>query len=171
MRLSSTLLAMLALAGSAAAGLNRSYLVPVYEACPGSGNCFPPKRASSYTFDSAVLYSSPKPYTGPGKLALVLAVKGLRDAAGNLVTGTLELRVTRPRVTLLTQGVGTLGETSPFVPDTVYSLPVTNGSGRRRFNTPADTPTEGFVANTFAAPVLYDPEGKELASTGTQSKP
>jgi hypothetical protein len=164
----------LVLPALATAKMNRSYMVPVYEACPGSGNCFPPVRASSYTFDSVVLYSSAQPYTAAGKLALMVVVKGLKDASGAPVTGTLKLRVPGSRITILTQSIGTLGETSPLVPETVYDVPVENGSTPRkgaRFNTPESTPESGLIVNTFAAPILFDPDGKELASTGTQTKP
>jgi len=173
MRLTSSLV-LAALVGfvatASAGGLNRNFLVPVYAACPGSGNCTPPTRASAYTFDSIILFSSQQPYTGPGKLALMVAVKGLKDGNGSPVTATLQLRVPRGRTTIVGV-IGTLGETSPLVSDTVYEVPVSNGSGRARFVTPDVTPEHGLVANTFAAPVLYDPDGKELASTGAQSKP
>jgi hypothetical protein len=162
---------LLVAASSASAALNRSVMVPVYAACPGSGNCFPPVRESPYTFDAIYLYSSPQPYTGPGKLALMVVVKGLRDGAGNLANARLTLRVAAGRITILTQGVGTLGETSPLAPDTVYAFDVKNGAARARFRTPEETPSRGLVVNTLAAPVLYDPDGKALASTGTQTKP
>lgn len=155
-----------ALAASASAGLNRAYLVPAYVACPGSGNCFPPVLASTYTFDSIILYSSPKPYSAPGKLALQITIKGLKDAAGAPVTATLQLR-TRSRVTIPT--LGTLGETSPLA-ETVYLVPVVNGGGKARFPLPDITPP-GLVANSFSSPVLYDPEGNELATTGTRARP
>jgi hypothetical protein len=164
----------LALPALATAKLNRSYLVPVYVACPGSGNCFPAVRASTYTFDSIALYSSAQAYTAAGKLALMVVVKGLKDASGAPVTGTLKLRVPRSRITILTQSIGTLGETSPLVPETVYDVPVQNGATPKhgaRFDTPDSTPESGLVVNTFAAPILFDPDGNELASTGTQTKP
>jgi hypothetical protein len=164
---------VLALPALATAKLNRSYMVPVYAACPGSSNCFPPVLTSAYTFESIALYSSAQPFTSKGKLALMVVVKGLKDASGAPVTGTLKLRVPGSRITLLSQGVGTLGETSPLVPETVYDVPIENGSTPRhgaRFDTPDSTPDTGLVVNTFAAPILYDPDGNELASTGTQTK-
>jgi hypothetical protein len=171
---------VLVLAATASAGLNKSIMVPVYEECVGAGNCFPPKRASSYTFDSITLLSSQKPYTAPGKFSLAVIVKGLKDASGNPVTGTLTLRIAPGRVTILSQNLGTLGEA--FSPETVYPVIVKNGEGKPRlgpcdektspcFRTPAVTPEHGLIVNTFSAPVLYDPEGKPLASTGAQSKP
>jgi hypothetical protein len=101
-------------------------------------------------------------------------VKGLKDANGAPVTGTLKLRVPSSRITILSQSIGTLGETSPLVPETVYDVPVENGSTSRkgaRFTTPDSTPESGLIVNSFAAPILYDPDGKELASSGTQTKP
>ena len=53
-------------------------------------------------------------------------------------------------------------------------MPVQNGATPKhgaRFNTPDSTPESGLVVNTFAAPILFDPDGHELASTGTQTKP
>src|SRR5215472_7715621 len=80
------------------AGLNRSFMVPAYDDCPGSQNCNPPTRSSSYTFDSIVLYSSPQPYIAANKLSLRLVVKGLRDSAGRPVTGTVTLKSGQSRV-------------------------------------------------------------------------
>lgn len=164
-------LAVLAAAGAASAGRNKNFMVPVYAACPGSGNCFPPTLESSYTFESIVLTSSQQRYTGPGKFALGIVVKGLRDAAGAPVTADLELRVSPGRVTILTNSVGTLGETSPLSPEAVYVVPVRGGNAKAKFDTPGETPSSGLVVNSFDAPVLYDPDGKPLASTGTQAKP
>ncbi len=165
-----TPLLVLALAAAAAGGgLNRSYLVPVYDACPGTGNCPMPTRSSPYTFDEAVLYSSSKPYTGPNKVALVVAVKGVKDGTGAPFTGTLVVKVPAGRTTIL-GSIGTLGDASPLIGDTVYPVAVTHGDGRGRFTTPPETPASGLVVNSFAAPVLYDPDGKPLASTGTRTK-
>jgi hypothetical protein len=169
-----SLLAIVLLAGcvtiASAGQLNRNYLAPVYDACPGSGNCNPPTRTSSYTFDTIIMQSSAQQFTGPGKLALAVTVKGLKDATGAPATGTLQLRVPTGRTTIIGV-VGTIGETSPLLSETVYDVPVKNGVGRGRFTTPDVTPEHGLVVNSFGSPVLYDPEGKALASTGTQSKP
>ena len=161
---------LLGLPAVAAAGLNRNYLVPAYEPCPGSGNCNPPTRSSTYTFDQVVLSSSNQQYSGPGKLALGITIKGLKDAGGTPFTGTVVLKVGRSRVTILTNGVGTLGETSPLAPETVYVVQVKAGNARARFKTPDETPTSGLVVNSFDAPVLYDPEDKPLATTGTRTR-
>jgi hypothetical protein len=155
----------------AAGALNRNYLVPAYDACPGSGNCNPPTRSSPFTFDSIILYSSAKPYTGPGKLALQVRIKGLKDGSGSLFTGTVKLSVGKSRVTILTNNVGTLGETSPLVPDTTYNIPVENGAARFKYNTPDNTPERGLVVNSLGTPTLTDPDGNAIATTGTQGKP
>ena len=164
------LLGLLLAPAVAGAGLNRTFLVPAYEACPGAGNCNPPTRSSPFTFDQVVLYSSPAPYTGPGKLALQLKIKGLRDGSGTLFNGTVQLRVGASRVTILTNSVGTLGETSPLLPSDSYTIQVSNGSARFKYKTPSDTPKTGLVVNSLGTPTLYDPDGKAIATTGTQTK-
>ena len=163
------LLLLVAAVPASAGGLNRTVLVPVYQKCP-AGNC-PPVRASSYTFDQMYLYSPRAPYSGPGKLALMIQVKGLKDASGALVTGQLTVKIPASRVTILSQGIGTIADGSPLAEQPPYVVDVKNGSARAKFVTPDSTPEHGLVVNTFGAPVVLDPEGKELASTGTQSKP
>jgi hypothetical protein len=155
-----------------AGGLNKSILVPVYVRCPGSGNC-QPARASSYTFDAMYLYSSRQTYSGPNKLALMIQVKGLKDANGSLLTGKITVVVPSSRVTILPSGggFGTFGDNSPLSAQPPYVVDVKNGSARAKFLTPDTTPEHGLVVNSFGSPIVYDPEGKELASTGTQSKP
>ena len=170
-RSSSAILALVLCAAPASAAMSRSIMVPVYAPCPGSGNCFPPQLASTYTFEKVYLYSSAQPYTGPGKIALMVVVKGLRDASGAAANVRLQLRLPPSRITIFGNSVGTLGETSPLSPETIYNVDVKNGDARARFRTPDTTPERGLVVNTFAAPVLYDPEGNPLASTGTQAKP
>lgn len=165
------LVAVLALGSTATAGQNKNYMAPVYAACPGSGNCNPPTLESTYTFDTIILSSSQQRYISAGKFALGITIKGLKDAGGNPVTANLELRTGASRITILSQGVGTLGETSPLAPETVYVVAVKNGSAKAKFNTPDNTPANGLVVNSLGSPILYDPEGKPLASTGTQSKP
>jgi hypothetical protein len=152
------------------AAMNRSFLVPAYEECKSAaGNCITPTRSSSYTFDSIALYSSAKPYSAPKKTALIVVVKGLKDPAGSPVTGQIQFDTGTSRVTILGL-VGTLTDNSPLVPHT-YAISVTNGSAHFRYATPSDTPDHGLVVNTLTAPVVYDPDGKPLARTGTQSKP
>ena len=171
-RASILLLFVVAVTAHAGGGLNKSALVPVYARCPGSGNC-PPVLASSYTFDEMYLYSPRKKYSGPGDLALMIKVKGLKDANGTPVTGQITVSVPATRVTILQSGggLGTFGDTSPINQQAPYVVEVKNGSARKPFLLPASTPPNGLVANSFGAPIVYDPEGKELASTGSRSKP
>lgn len=167
MRVMLPVLVALALPVVAAAGMNRNFLVPVYEPCD-TFTC-PARRVSQYTFDTIVLSSSQQQYTAPNKLALALSIKGLKDPTGNLVNATVELKVSVGRIT---QSGVTFMDDSPslqaFTPR--YLIEVKNGKGRARFKTPDTTPA-GLVVNTFSSPVLLDPEGKPLASTGTQAKP
>lgn len=162
---------LLALPVAATAKLNRNYMVQVYAPCPGSGNCLPAVLASPYTFDSVVLYSSPLQFTSAGKLALKIVVKGLKDPSGALFTGTIQLRVPANRVTILAPlNIGTLGETSPLAAETVYTVRVTRGAANERFNTPPETPEAGLRVNSLGSPILYDPDGNPLASSGTRTK-
>ena len=167
MRLLSLLVLALWFSTTAQAGMNRNYLVPYYDPCPGPGVCNPSTRPSSYTFDAVTLSNSRARYILPGKLALAVSIKGLKDGNGTPVTGTVQLRVTNR---LVLSNLGTVGETSPLS-ETVYSISVTNGNGRAAFKTPPETPTTGLVVNTITSPILYDPDSKPLASTGTQAKP
>jgi hypothetical protein len=172
MRLASlvAVLGLLVAREAAAGALNRTYLVPAYEECP-SGNCFPPTRSSPFTFDSIVLYSSAQQFSGPGKLALQVRIKGMKDGTGAPFTGTVTLNVGRTRVTILTNSIGTFADDSPLVPSTPYEIDVKNGAGRFKYDTPDNTPKNGFVANSLGTPTLFDPDGKAIATTGTQSKP
>lgn len=153
-----------------AGGLNRTYLVPAYDACP-AGNCFPPTRSSPFTFDQIILYSSAQPYSGPGKLALQVRIKGLKDGTGAPFTGTVTLNVGKSRVTILTNSIGTFADDSPFVPIVPYEITVKNGAGRFKYSTPDETPANGLIVNSLGTPTLLDPDGKAIATTGTQSKP
>jgi hypothetical protein len=153
----------------ASAGLNRAYLVPVYAPCLTGGNCVNPTFASKYTFDTAILYSTTQRYSGPGKLALVVVVKGLKDPSGAPFTGRITLSTGTSRVTIVGL-VGTLADDSPLAEQPPYAIDVKNGTGRLRYLTPDDTPDTGLVVNSLTAPILYDPDGNPLASTGTRTK-
>ena len=163
-RTSLVAIALLVCASTASARLNRAVLVPAYAPC-ASSSC-QPRLASPYTFESVYLYSSPQAYSGPGKLALMVVVKGLKDASGNPVSGRLLLKLPPSRITLLGQGV-TLADSDVLQPP--YPVDVKNGSGRARFETPDST--RNLIVNSLGSPVLLDPEGNELATTGTQAKP
>jgi hypothetical protein len=148
-------------------------MVPAYDDCPGSQNCNPPTRSSSYTFDSIVLYSSPQPYIAANKLSLKVVVKGLRDSAGRPVTGTITLSSGQSRVTIVGL-LGTIGDKSPLQAvsgEVKYPVQVTNGNGSASFTTPNSTPAHGLITNSITPPVLYDPAGQPLATTGARSRP
>jgi hypothetical protein len=168
MPIRATLLLLVVAAVPASAGLNRTPLVPVYVKCPGSGNCRP-VRASSYTFDSMYLFTPRSPYTAANKLAIMIQVKGLKDANGVPVNGQITVVIPPSRITILSS-LGTIGETSDLGQQAPYVVNVKNGSARAKFPS-GDIIPPGLVVNTFGAPVVLDPEGKELASSGTQSKP
>lgn len=170
----SLLLVLVALDSLCAAG-SRSTLVPTYRPCETS--VCPPVRTSRFTFESAVLISAGSRYTGPGKLAFTIVLKGVRDKAGTLVTtdpndpaDDFRVRIPESRVTLL-QGslVGTLapGLSGP----TVYRFDVRNGAARKRFLTPDETPERGFVAESTGVPVVVDPDGNDFAVVGVQARP
>ena len=163
-------LALLLLPAVAGAKFNRTFLVPAYDACPGSSNCNPPKLSSVYTFDSIAFLSPADGFIAPGKLTLMIIVKGLRDGSGNLVNGTITANAGSQRVTILGL-TGTLGDTSPLAYQPPYVIEIKNGSGRYGYKTPDITPKTGMVVNALGAPVIYDPDGKLLATTGARSKP
>jgi hypothetical protein len=174
MRLS-TFILLLCAAGSASAGMNRTSMVPAYAACH-VGVCTPTLE-STFHFDDVTLFSSQAKYTGPGKLALMIDIKGLRDASGALVTtdpgndaDDFLVVIPESRTTLLSGAlVGTL---SPGIAgDQVYRLDVTKGHVRKRFATPDITPEHGLVTQVLGNPMLLDNEGNPLAVTGARSKP
>jgi hypothetical protein len=157
------------------AGMNRSYMVPAYASCR-VGVC-PATLESSFRFDQAILFSSPGRYTGPGKLAILIELKGVRDAGGALVTtdpanadDDFLLVVPESQVTLLSGAV--VGTLSPGLSgDVVYRFDLTKGRVRKRFNTPDITPERGLVTQVLGNPVVLDNEGNRLAVTGARTKP
>lgn len=160
----SLLLCLLA-AAPALAGSNRVYLVPALKECPGPATC-PREFASTYTFDTIVLRNAAAKYSPAGKPALSLDFRGVRDAAGTPVTGSLSAHVLSGRVSI--PGFGTLPDGSPLAE--VAPVPVTlkNGNGKVSYTPPASP--SGLITNGGGVEVL-DPEGKLLAVTGSQTKP
>ena len=171
--------AALVLPALAAAGMNRTYLVPAYAACPGGATtCAPQPRASSYTFDQAVLRTPQKPYIAPNQVALDVELKGVRDASGALVTPvtgdpTDDFVFTVPAGrTVLTVGTPLqLEPGSPLLPVTEIRIDLKKGTGRGTLRTPSNTPTSGLVNQTLELPVVRDPAGKLFAVSGARSKP
>jgi hypothetical protein len=160
--------ALLVPALAAAGGYNRTYLVPALKPCPGAGTCQPLALQSSYTFDTIVLRSPPTRYLPTGKPSLFVQIRGLRDASGTPVTGTLTLKVLSGRVYV--PSVGTIGDGSSLTAVAPVQVPVRNGNNPKFSYTPSLQPPAGTIVNGGGVEI-YDPEGKLLAVTGTQSKP
>jgi hypothetical protein len=153
---------------AAAAGYNRVYLVPALKPCPGAGTCQPLALQSSYTFDSIVLRSPPTRYLPTGKPSLFLQIRGVRDASGTPVTGNLTLKVLSGRV--YTPSVGTIGDGSSLTALAPVPVPLRGGNNAKFAYTPSTQAPAGTIVNGGGVEV-YDPEGKLLAVTGSQSKP
>jgi len=161
-----------------------TYLVPAYEACPRGQTttttlippppCVPATRESSFTFESATLKTSGFRYLAVGKAAFVFAVKGVRDASGNLVT-TDPTNPADDFMVVTSPGQITLTFLNETVPPGVVSGPVVvrfdlkNGAGKATYKTPPPIP-DGVIAETGAIVVL-DNQGKRLATLGAQSPP
>jgi hypothetical protein len=158
---------LLAPAAALAAGYNRVYLVPALKPCPGFATCAGRGLESTYTFDTIVLRSPPTRYSPAGKPQLFLEVKGVRDASGAPVNGNLTLKVLSGRVNV--PGIGTIGDDSALTTVAPLPVPLKNGNNPKfSYKNPA-TP-DGLLVNGGGVEV-YDPEGKLLAVTGTQTKP
>ena len=161
-----------------------TYLVPAYESCPRGITttttlippppCVPAARESSFTFDSATLKTSGIRYLAVGKAAFVFAVKGVRDASGNLVTTDPNdpaddfMVVSAPGQITLTF----LNETEPpgvLQGPVVVRFDLKNGAGKASYKTPPPIP-DGVIAETGSIFVL-DNQGKRLAALGAQSPP
>jgi len=160
--------AVLVPALAAAGGYNRTYLVPALAPCPGAGTCQPLALQSSYTFDIIVLRSPPTRYLPTGKPSLFLQIRGLRDASGNPVTGTLTLKVISGRVYV--PSVGTIGDGSSLTAVAPVPVPIRGGNNAKFAYTPSPQAPAGTIVNGGGVEI-YDPEGKLLAVTGSQSKP
>jgi len=161
-----------------------TYLVPAYEACPRGLTttttlippppCVPATRESSFTFDTATLKTSGNRYLAVGKPAFVFAVKGVRDASGNLVT-TDPNNPADDFMVVTAPGQLTLTFLNETVPPGVLSGPVVvrfdlkNGAGKATYKQPPPIP-DGIIAETGTIIVL-DNQGKRLATLGAQSPP
>jgi|CXWL01.1.fsa_nt_gi hypothetical protein len=162
------LVALLAVPAIATAGgSNRVYLVPAIKECPGPTNCSPREFESTYTFDAVILLAPAARFSPADKPAFVLDIKGVRDAAGALVTGNLSLKISSGRVSL--PGFGTLPDGSSLTQVAPIPVPIKNGRARVSYKPPVGAPN-GTITNGGGVQVL-DPDGKPLAVTGSQSKP
>jgi hypothetical protein len=160
--------ALLAPTVATAAGYNRVYLVPALKPCPGSANCPGRELASSYTFDTIVLRSPSTRYLPTDKPSLFLQIRGVRDAFGTPVTGTLTLKLLSGRVNV--PGLGTVGDSSSLATVPPLSIPLKNGNNSKFPYKPSPQAPAGTLVNGGGVEV-YDPEGKLLAVTGSQAKP
>jgi hypothetical protein len=167
------LVAALVLPVRASADMTRNYLVPAYVPCPGPATC-PATPSSSFTFSSAVLKNAKARYLTPGKVTLVVELKGVKDGSGQLVTtdpsnaaDDFLLVVAPGQVTLA--GIGTLPP--GLSPETRLHIDLKNGDGSQKLVTPDETPKHGLVVNSLGLPTVFDNQGKVLAVTGSQSPP
>ncbi len=154
------LLPTLAFAG----GLNRNYLVPSFRSCAGPAAC-PPQHDSSFTFESAVLKTPVSRFLRSGKTAFILDLKGVRDAAGNLVSG-VQLTVVLATGQITVPGIGTFPPGA--IPDTRVTFVVERGRAKVPYKAP-EVP-RGTVVEGGAVTIL-DPEGRRLATIGSQAAP
>jgi len=151
---------------AAAGGYNRVYLVPALTPCPTAATCAR-ELESSFTFDSIVLRSPASKYLPTGKPALFLEMHGVRDAAGTLVNGTLMLKVLAGRVSV--PGLGTFPDGSSLTQQPPIPIQLKNGAAKLPYK-PSVSPPNGTIVNGGGVEV-FDPDGKLLAVTGSQSKP
>jgi hypothetical protein len=156
---------ILGAASAHAGGWAKVYLAPALAECLGPATC-PRAFESTYTFDEIALRTPSAKYSPPKKPSLIVEIKGVRDAAGTLVDGDVTVRVLSGRVSI--PGFGTFPDGSPLtaVPPAVVTL--TKGNGKLVYRAPASP--NGLITNGGGVEV-YDPQGKRLAVTGTQSKP
>jgi hypothetical protein len=159
---------LLAPAGAGAVPLNRIYLVPALVQCVGAATCVPREFESRYTFDSIVLRTPATRYMPADAPSLYLEVRGVRDPSGAPFTGNLTLRVSSGRIGL--PSLGTFPDDSPLTAVAPVSIPIQNGRNRRFAYRPPQPAPNGTIVNGGGVEV-FDPEGKRLAVTGSQSKP
>jgi hypothetical protein len=145
-------------------GVNRNYLVPSFQNCAGPSVC-PPQHDSSFTFDSAVLKTPVSRFLRSRKTAFTLELRGVRDAAGNLVSGA-QFTVVLATGQVTVPGVGTFPEGA--LPDTRIPFTVERGKADVVYKSP-DVP-RGTVVEGGVVTVI-DPDGKRLATIGSQAKP
>jgi len=150
---------------ASAGGLNRTYLVPSFRTCPGPQTCFPPAHDSTFTFESAVLKTPVSRFLRSRKTAFILEVKGVRDAAGNLASG-VQFTVVVATGQITVPGIGTFP--SGTIPDTRITFVAERGRAKIPYKTP-DVPRGTVVEG--AGITILDPEGRRLATIGSQAAP
>jgi hypothetical protein len=174
MRLVSVVLAALVvLPAGAQAGFNVNYLVPGYKGCEGNAGACAIERSSSYTFETAILKSPRGRYSlREGKTTIIVQLKGVRDAGGQLVT-TDPANLDDDFVLLLPTGrvvlpsLGTLADGS--IPPQRVRIDLENGNGKVSYAAVGTQP--GMVTISFESPTILDPDGNLFAGTGAAAKP
>jgi hypothetical protein len=152
--------------------MNRNFLVPAFRRCPGPASCFPPVRESAYTFDTAVLRTPSGRFISGGKVALLVELKGVRDATGALVSTNAsdprdDFKVILAAGQVTVPGVGTLPTNA--LPDTVIGFDLRDGKARIVYKTPDSLPA-GLVTEGGAVSIV-DNQDKRFATIGSQSHP
>ena len=149
-----------------AGGWSRVYLAPALAECPGPATC-PRAFESTYTFDEIVLRTPSSKYMSPKKPSIIVELKGVRDASGAAVDGTVTVQVLSGRVSI--PGFGTFPDGSPLAQVAPIAVSLKGGNGKLSYKPDPQAPN-GTITNGGGVEV-YDPAGKLLAVTGSQSKP
>jgi len=174
MRLASLVIAALALLPAGAqAGFNVNYLVPGYKGCTGNAGTCAIEPSSAYTFDTAILKSPRGRYSiKEGKPAIFVVLKGVRDAAGQLVTTDPgnpndDFILLLPTGRTVLPSIGTLADGS--IPAQRIRIELKNGDAKVSYAAVGTQP--GMVSLSFESPTIIDPDGNLFAGTGAASKP
>ena len=166
------LVTLLVLPTAAKGGFNANYLVPGYAPCESGGSCAS-IPSSTYTFETAILKSPRGRFSlREGKVSVIIQLKGVRDASGQLVTTDPSDRDDRfvlvlPSGRIVLPSIGTLAEGS--IPASRIPIELVNGRGKAKFVAEGTQP--GLVNLSFEAPVVLDPDGNLFAATGAMAKP
>jgi hypothetical protein len=149
-----------------AGGYNHVYLVPAIKECTQAATC-PREFESAFTFDSIVLMNPSTKYGSSKKPSLILDIRGVRDASQALVNGDVMVKIVSGRVSIPT--FGTFPDGSPLTSVPPKTVTLTNG--KARFSYKPDPPAPNGTITNGGGVEVYDPDGKLLAVTGSQSKP
>lgn len=149
-----------------AGGWSRVYLAPALAKCAGPATC-PRTFESTYTFDEIVLRTPSSKYMSPKKPSIIVELKGVRDASGTPLDGTVTVKVLSGRVSI--PGFGTMPDDSSLAQVPPIAVSLSKGNGKLAYK-PSPQAPNGTITNGGGVEV-YDPTGKLFAVTGSQSKP
>jgi hypothetical protein len=153
-------------ASAHAGGWSRVYLAPALAECPGPATC-PRAFESTYVFDEIVLRTPATKYMSPKKPSIIVELKGVRGPTGAPLDGTVTVKVLSGRVSI--PGFGTFPDGSPLAQVAPIAVTLKGGKGKLSYTpdpqAPSDTITNGGGVE------VYDPTGKLMAVTGSQTKP